>query len=200
MRAILGHAQLPVVALALFFGCKGEPRARVLDESEEDYVGATGAGAETYDRLITASVEKLLQKHSAAVQGLDHLKVAYLGVENQGVEEIGDWQEHLYELIDTSISAAGRYQSISRRFVEVALRETRLKPDELFLPDKRQQFIDILKAQGNPIECLLFSKITTGSTQAHEAKQRNYLLTLELVDLETGYYDKVSERVRKVYK
>ena len=53
------------------------------------------------------------------------------------------WQEQalsspaMYELIDTVIVNSGTYTNVSRRYVETALRQTGLRPDEIFLADGR---------------------------------------------------------------
>ncbi len=185
----------------LLAACESNPKARVMSDADQDYVGANRAGAETYDRLTAGAVDRLLSLHSASLTNNRQLKVAVLGVENASGEELGDWHEQLYEIIDTSINRAGRYRTISRRFVDAAMRELRLRNDELFIPAKRRQFIELLEQQGNPVECLLFPKLTRGTTEADSGvTQKNYMLTLELVDVETGFNDKVSERLRKEYR
>ncbi len=187
------------LAAALFAGCSS-PKGRIMGDEEESIVGSSRAGSATYDRLIEQSVQKLLQRQTATREGLTKARVAYLGVENKGMEELGDFREQIYELIDTSIETSGAYRSISRRFVDAGLRETRLDPSDLFLPKHRKAFAAALEANGNPVEFLLFSKITTGSTRGDGASERNYLLTLELVDVETGDFDKESARIRKEYR
>ncbi len=179
--------------------CKSNPSARIMADDEEDIVGTKRAGAPTYDRLIEGVVGKLLRNHSTQNSGSPKLLVASLPIENSSGEELGDWSEQLYELIDTSINTSSRYRNVSIRFVNAALREGRLRPDQLYLPTYRRQFLKILEAKGMPVECLLYSKLTTGTTEANDLKQRNYMLTLELVDLKTGWNEKESERLRKEY-
>jgi hypothetical protein len=191
-----------IVALAgaiMVAGCS-TPQGRIMGSEEEDYVGAKAAGSATYDRLIEETVGKLLNRQSAAQKGLGQIKVAFLGVENKSAEDLGDLQEQIYELIDTSINTSNRYRTVSDRFVKAALRETRLRTDELFLPKQRREFIQTLESQGNPVEFLLFAKLTSGTTRGEGVKQRAYMLTLELVDVETGFNDKESARIRKAYE
>jgi len=117
---------------------------------------------------------------------------------NKTNEDLGDFLEHIFNLIDTSIEFSSQYRSISRRFVQAALRESRLRPDELLFPKHRRQFIKILEAQGNPVDFLLFSRLTSGTTPRRDGvKHRSYILTLELVDVKTGDSDKESTRIRK---
>lgn len=178
--------------------CKSTPEGRIMGDAEEDYVGSKAAGSTTYDRLIEEAVTKLLDRQSASNQG-ESIRVAYMGVENKSAEDLGDLREQIYELIDTSIETSQRYRSVSKRFVDAGLRETGLSRDDLFLPKNRRQFIEVLEANGNPVEYMLFSKLTSGTTVGDSVKQRAYMLTLELVDVETGDFDKESARIRKAY-
>jgi hypothetical protein len=179
--------------------CKSTPEGRIMGSEEEDYVGSKTAGAATYDRLIEEAVTKLLDRRSASNQG-DSIRVAYMGVENASAEDLGDFREQIYELIDTSIETSERYRSISKRFVDAALRESGLRREDLFLPKHRRTFTQTLEASGNPVEYILFSKLTSGTTAGDGVKQRNYMLTLELVDVVTGDFDKESARIRKAYQ
>jgi len=189
---------LVLAATVVFSGCR-TPQGRIMGEEEQDYVGARAAGSATYDRLIEETVTKLLNRQSAAQRALGQLKVAFLGVENKSAEDLGDFQEQIYELIDTSINTSNRYRTVSDRFVNAALRETRLRTEELFLPKQRRMFVETLEASGNPVEFLLFAKLTSGTTRGEDVNQRAYMLTLELVDVETGFNDKESTRIRKAY-
>ena len=196
------RARLTLPALLLLVAaCASGPRGRVMSDSDQDYVGNRAAGAETYDRLIDGVVQKTLQGRSAALgQGSGRLKVAVLGLENESGEELGDWTSQIYQLIDTSINRSERYESISRRYIDAALRELRLTRDDLFIPAKRRDFARVLE-QSTPVDCLMFPTLTRGSTHAGDGiTQRNYLLTLELVALKTGHSEKHSERLRKEYQ
>lgn len=190
-----------IAALTLVIGtaaCKSGPSGRIMDENEADYVGAKTAGGATYDRLIQEAVGKLLNRRSASNQG-DPIRVAYMGVENKSAEDLGDFREQIYELIDTSIETSERYRSISRRYVEAGLRESGLSRDDLFLPKHQRTFSSVMEAAGNPVEYILFSKLTSGTTEGRSTRQRAYMLTLELVDIATGDFDKESARIRKAY-
>jgi len=182
-------------------GCSSAPSARIMSADEGDVVGNRRAGAATYDRLIGGTVEKLLKGYSAARNDLgDKVKVVSLEIENASGEEIGDWTDQLYELIDTSINTSGRFQNVSIRFVRQALRENRLRSEDLFIPAKRRLFLQTLEANGDVVQALIFPKLTRGSTGGGSGvTQRNYALTLELVDVKTGESDKETTRLRKEY-
>jgi hypothetical protein len=50
-----------------------------------------------------------------------------------------------------------------------------------------------------PFDYLLYATITSGTTRSNKDYQRDYLLTLELVDIHTGQFDKESAELRKGY-
>ena len=187
-------------------GCRGTQHARVLDQHDEDMVGSHVAGAETWKPLIDESVGRLLGRQfeeiqQASLSGLPTGKkrICFVGVENRSAEEIGDFKEQIYEHIDTLLSQGGVYDSVSRRYVEAGLKEARLRPDDLFMPHRQQLFLGVMQRMDQPFDYLLFAKITTGTTQSNKDYQRDYLLTLELVDIQTGNYEKESASLRKGY-
>jgi hypothetical protein len=83
--------------------------------------------------------------------------------------------------------------------VDAALIETRLRPDALLVPGNMQLFTSVLQRQGQPIDYLLYATLTSGTTERNSSTQRNYLLTLELVDTRTGAYKKEQAEIRKGY-
>ena len=126
-------------------------------------------------------------------------KVCFIGLENKSAEELADFKDQLYERIDSQINSAETFRSISRRMVDAALRETRLRPDSLFLPQNKDMFAAALGRQGTPVDYLLYGTITTGTTDRNKSTQRDYVLTLEMVNLHTGDYLKESAKIRKGY-
>jgi hypothetical protein len=194
-------------------GCRSHQHAKVLDYDDNDMVGSHSAGTETWKPLINESVEKLLGRHCVEVMQVAatdedgvpvqvpcRRRVAFIGVENASSEDIGDFKEQIYENIDSAISASGVYSTISKRFVDATLRQTRLRPEDLFLPDGRRSFAATLEEMDQPFDYLLFAKITSGTTYKNDNYQRDYLLTLEMVDIRTGKFDKESATIRKGYR
>ena len=53
--------------------------------------------------------------------------------------------------------------------------------------------------QGQPFDYLLFAKLTSGTTRENHDYQRDYELTLELVDIRSGEQDKQSAMLSKGY-
>jgi hypothetical protein len=67
------------------------------------------------------------------------------------------------------------------------------------IPENLRTFAAVLEQQGQPFEYMLYATITSGTTQNNADYQRDYLLTLELVNIQTGEYDKESAKLRKGY-
>ncbi len=206
-------------ALAAFCGCAGRQYGHILRNNDIDMVGSHAAGAATWNPLVDESVAKLLGRCPPAVQPVSFemaqglgmgapvgsalatgpATVCFIGIENKSAEEMLDFKDQLYERIDSQINSAETFRCISRRMVDAALLETRLRPDSLFLPENRQLFAAALGRQGAPVDYLLYATITTGTTDRNSTSQRDYLLTLEMVNLHTGDFLKESAKIRKGY-
>jgi hypothetical protein len=191
-------------------GCRGKQFARVSQPGEADMVASHQAGAETFKPLTEEAVAKLLGRHISHVHQVSHtggpeqlptptMRICFVGVENKSAEEIGDFKEQLYQVIDTKILESGVFQPISKRYVDAALRETRLRPDSLFIPQNMRMFTAFLEQQGQPFDYLMYATITSGTTRENHEFQRDYLLTLEMVDVHNGQYDKQSATLSKTY-
>ena len=196
------------LSFAALTGCRGRQHAHILDDDDADMIGSHAAGSSTWKPLVEESVGQLLGRHAnqiVPVAGTTDMvgyrrRICFVGVENCSAEEIGDFKEQIYELIDSSISRSNVYSLVSRRFVDAGLRQTRLRPDELFIPGNRNAFAAALEQMDSPIDFLLFAKVTSGTTKSNKSNyQRDYTLTLEMVDLRTGEYDKEAANIRKGY-
>jgi hypothetical protein len=199
---------LHCVCLLLFVtGCRGYQFGHLVSNEDADMVGSHTAGSEVYRPLVEESVARLLGSCQAvpasAAFGPDGMpvprRICFVGVENASAEELGDFKEQLYELIDGRINQGGNFEAISRRMVDAALHETRLRPDMLLVPANMQLFTDVLQRGGQPIDYLLFAKLTSGTTERNSSSQRDYLLTLEMVDTHSGAYTKEQAEIRKGY-
>jgi hypothetical protein len=211
---IIRLVALPMTAFLClgFCGCRGFQYGHLVRPDKQDMVGSHTAGSEVYKPLVEESVAKLLGAcevvPAAAMVGPDGIpmegvlapkRVCFVGVENYSAEELHDFKEHLYELIDARVSQSPAFSPLSRRVVDSALKETRLRPDSLLVPDNMQLFTHVLQRGGQPIDYLLFAKLTSGTTQRNASSQRDYLLTLELVDIHTGTSYKELAEIRKGY-
>lgn len=189
-------------------GCRGFQYGHLVRPEKQDMVGSHAAGSAVYRPLVDEAVAKLLGDcevaPAAAVldpNGMPLAKrVCFVGLENHSAEELADFREHLYELIDTRVNQSPSLQPLSRRVVDAALKETRLRPDSLFIPDNMQLFASILQRDGQPVDYLLFAKLTSGTTERNASSQRDYLLTLEMVDVNTHHtVSKQQAEIRKGY-
>ena len=185
-------------------GCRGFQYGHIVSPEKTDMVGSHDAGSAVYKPLVEESVAKLLGRcsNSPAIDanGLPiPSTVCFLGIENHSSEELGDFKEHLYELIDARVSQSPQFASLSRRVVEAALYETELRPDALFVPVNMQRFTSMLHANDQPVEYLLFAKLTSGTTDRNSSSQRDYLLTLEMIDTRNNTSFKEQAEIRKGY-
>ncbi len=190
-----------------FAGCRGYQYGHIVKKDADNLVGSHTAGAEVFDPLVDESVAKLLARQQTIgpddVMGPDGMpyrkSVCFVGVENKSVEELRDFKDQIYQQIDTQIVQSNTFQPVSRRLIDAALVETRLRPDSLLVPSNMALFTEVLQREGQPIDYLLYGTLTSGTTERNSSTQRDYLLTLELVNVNTGNYDKQSAEIRKGY-
>ena len=83
--------------------------------------------------------------------------------------------------------------------MEAGLLQTRIRPGDLFVPENMRTFVAIMEQQGQPFDYLLFAKLTSGTTEQNKNYQRDYMLTLELINVQTGEQDKQSAMISKGY-
>jgi hypothetical protein len=190
-------------------GCPAHQYAHVLKDDQQDIVGTHAAGAETFKPLIDEAVGKLLARQEPWIQQTSHVdpgqsapgpkRICFVGLENKSAEELGDFKDQIVQIIDTKIVDSKVFQPISRKYVEAGLREARVRPDELFVPMHQRRFLGVMEQMGSPFDYLLFATLTSGTTTSNHDYQRDYLLTLELVNIQTGTPDKESATIRKGY-
>jgi hypothetical protein len=210
---------IALVASLVMAGCANHQYGHILAKNDKDMVGSHSAGAGTWNPLVDEAVAKLLgrcppaivpvafeggeiplhpdQVGSALASG--PATICFVGIENKSAEELGDFKDQLYERIDRQLNSSEAFRGISRRMVDAALHETRLRPDSLFLPHNRQAFAAALGRQGTPVDYLLYATVTSGTTDRNASSQRDYVMTLEMVNLHTGDQLKESAEIRKGY-
>jgi len=209
-RSFLQVVGISSLSSAGLLGCRSKQVAHVLEHDDKDMVGSHTAGAETWKPLIDESVAKLLGRQSQIIQPVSHQgetvmmgmkkRVCFLGVENKSAEEIGDFKEQIFEHIDSLVNNSEMFEMISRRFVEAGLRQAHLGPTDLFVPANQRMFTAVMEEMQQPFDYLLYAKVTSGTTVSNEKNyQRDYLLTLEMVNVHDGSYDKESAMLRKGY-
>ena len=188
-------------------GCRGKQYAHILNPADRNMVGSHTAGAETWEPLIQESVGQLLGKQHVvmvtsadATSAFSKKRICFAGVENKSAEDLGDAREQIYQKIDTCINESDEFEVITKRSVEAGLRACNLRTDDLFLPSNRRTFMAAMEQIQQPFDYLHYCTITSLSTQSNgKDYQRDYLMTLELVDVETGKADKESAELRKGY-
>jgi hypothetical protein len=210
---------LAMLATLSILGCARHQYGHILAKNDKDLVGSHAAGAATWNPLVDEAVAKLLGRCPPAIQRVvfeateipidqetigsalatGPASVCFIGIENKSAEELVDFKDQLFERIDMQINQTEAFRGLSRRMVDAALLETRLRPDSLFLPANRQLFSAALGRQGAPVDYLLYATITSGTTDRNKSSQRDYLLTLEMVNLHTGEFLKESAEIRKGY-
>jgi len=205
-----GFLQLSSLAalsgLVTLAGCRHTQYAHVLKDNDQDLVGSHAAGAETYKPLIDESVAKLLGRacepsdiQPAGMSIGERRRICFVGGENCTAEESGDFKEQIFELIDTKINESHQYHQVNRRYVDAGLKQLRLRPDELFVKENQRNFQAVMEEMKQPFDYLLYAKLTSGTTRQNSDYQRDYLLTLELVNIHDGEYFKEDARLRKGY-
>ena len=203
-RCAAGLAGVTILGSA---GCRSQQTAQVLKPGDKGFVGTHSAGSETFSPLVDGAVANLLARHQQGVQPAGFtqgaqpgaMKICFVGVENKSVEEMGDFKEQIYQQIDSKILQSQLYTSISRRYVEQGLRQCHLRPDDLLMPQNMRVFSASMEQMGQPFDYLLYATLTSGTTQQNANYQRNYLLTLEMVNTHNGQYDKESAEIDKRY-
>jgi hypothetical protein len=188
-------------------GCRGTQFGRVIKPGDTEMVGSHKAGGETYKPLVDEAVAKLLARHGPSPHTMaSHTsppiypkRICFVCVENKTSEEMGDFKDQLYQHIDSRILESGVFQSVSKRYVDAGLSQVRIRPDQLFVPDNMRTFVAIMEQQGQPFDFLLYATVTSGTTQENKDYQRDYLLTLELVHVQSGQHDKQSAMISKGY-
>ena len=207
IRHCAGIVLLAGIGLSGQIGCRNHQHAQVLSTNDGDMVGSHEAGAETWKPLIDEAVVRLLDRSINSVEtvsftkseGQPILTVCFVGVENRSSEPLGDYREQIYERIDSLVSLAPNLRLISRRYVEAAMNEIRCRPDALILPANQRQLQMTLERVEQPFDYLLFARVTSGTTHVNGDYQRDYQLTLELLDIHTGDSIKESALLRKGY-
>ena len=199
-------ALLLVFAAVLWTGCAGT-KGRLMHNDEANRVGSDRAGAEVYNPMVKLAVGKLLEK--AAYEPIQQVgfvdgmppkrKVCFVGLENSSIEELADFKEHIKTAISEKISQSDQFELVSDRAVVAGLRTLGLRPDDLFMEGNMTMFVSAMGRGGTPVDYLLFAKITSGTTVDNKDMQRDYKLTLELVNTQTFVPIIESMPMRKEY-
>ena len=121
--------------------------------------------------------------------------ICFVCVENKSAEELGDFKDMIYQQINTKIVQSDLFEPVSKRKLDAVLHETRLRPDSLMVPDNMHLFTSIMQRDGEPIDYFLYATLNSGSTERNSSTQRDYLLTLELVNIHSGKQDMENAKI-----
>lgn len=205
-RSFAKRLALAALSSGVLAGCRGKQYATVRDPAKPDMVGSHAAGAETFTPLVEQAVGELLARHCAPLVGPNGevlpptpKRVAFIGVENKSAEEIGDFKDQLYQTIDTKILQSQAFQPVNKRYIDAGLMQCRLRPDVLLVPHNQRVFCQVMEQQQQPFDYILYATITSGTTKSNSDTQRDYQLTMELVNVHDGSYDKQAATLSKGY-
>ncbi|MDR1383989.1 MAG: penicillin-binding protein activator LpoB [Planctomycetaceae bacterium] len=188
-----------------FCGCNTQ-KGRIMNVNESDRVGSHKAGSEVFRPIVCETTQKLLGKAASqpvAFQendGFQKRRVCFVSLENKTNEELGDFKEQLFEIIDTQISESDVFTTVSPRAIEGAMRTAGFRAEQLFLPENMAAFSAAMQKGGEPFEYMLFAKLTSGTTADNRNSQKDYMLTLEMVNVHSPE-DRLKEStmIRKEY-
>ena len=125
--------------------------------------------------------------------------IALIGVDYQGKQEAGDLKERIYEWIEDNVPAAsaGRFTLLSRRFVDLAMMETKLRTSDLasrspsFL-ENRQRILEHLRRHDVKLDSLLIASLKHMG-DSDKTRQNQFELTLEgFIDAQTSWIERVT--------
>lgn len=197
---------LAAAGSAFLTGCRSTQTAEVRDPTKADMVGSHAAGTETFKPLVEQAIGALLTRNSqpmivptGTVVSTPQKRICFVAVENKSAEEIGDFKEQLYQIIDAHIVQSNVFIAVNKRFVDAGLTQTRLRPDALMVPQNMRMFAAAMEQQGQPFDYLLYATLTSGTTRENKEMQRDYLLTMEMISVDCGSYDKQVASISKGY-
>ncbi|WP_020471870.1 hypothetical protein [Zavarzinella formosa] len=206
-RGFFGSVGTTMLGSMMLAGCRSGPSGEVLTDDKKDLVGSTAAGAEIYKPLIDEALGKLVAKQSTitgvqpAGAGLPRKRICFAGLRNKSSEELGDFKDQIVDILDTKINGSGVFQQISSEYVKSGLVAAGLRFDQLFQPESQRKFLAVMESQGQPFDYFLFASVNSGTTPgAGGVTQKDYQLSLELINIKTGEMEKESASMRKAYR
>lgn len=209
-RAVEGRVSAPLalaaiaapVVLAVLAGCGG-PSARIMRTDEPSLVDTQRAGPVVQRQLIDEALKKLSAEYRARTRGqptFTRIRMSFVGVENATNEELGSLRQQMNDIVNQAIYNSGDFTDLSfRNFVQPAMDEAGVGMRQLGMPRYQRELAGVLERQGNPLDSLLFARLTQGDARAGNIRQSDYLLQFELVNLADGTRVLSTAEVRKEY-
>ena len=196
-----------VLALTvLLAGCGTTGRVR--EPGEEQLVGDRRAGNVTYDQLVNDSMTKLVQQCGLQTRAQGPYRVAFVGIETKGAEELRDQLPAIYEQVEEVLVNSGPFTVISRKAIDRARQEAGMRDfDDLYIARNRDAFAGILGRDSQAPDIFVYGTTTTQTTESEggaftrDTTERRYALSMEMIDARTGtILAKVSGKQEIEYK
>ncbi len=205
------RAFLQSSAVALFSGvgsvltgCK--QYAEIMTDDQANMVGTQAAGAATFQPMIEQTMGRLLAQQGGGIQQTGGparpvpKHICFVGLKNDSSEALGDFKTQIEEIIRTQIVNSPSFVLLSHQSVQAGLQQLRIRPDELFVPRVRASFVAVMEQRNVPFDYFLYARLTSGTTQANTSQQKNYMLSLQLIDIHSGIeVSRASATIRKGY-
>jgi hypothetical protein len=188
-------------------------KGKVISPGEATRVGSHQAGSEVFRPIVCAAAEELLsqaasksyEKAALDINSNTYLpnkkRVCFFGVTNKTNEDIGDFKDQLTEIIDSTLASSDAVDTVTSKAVTPVLRKTGMAPDDLFIPKNMERLCMEMEID-RPFDCLIFATLTSGTTRDNLDSQKDYNLSLEMVDVRNPAGEsriKVSKTVQKEY-
>lgn len=199
------------LSFLLLSGCHLTQKGRVISADDPGRVGSHQAGSEVFRPVVCSATQELLSQ--AANKSYENpafdsqhgmipnkKRICFFGVTNKTNEDLGDFKDQITEVIDSTLASSDAVDTVTSKAVIPALRQTGMSPDDLFLPKNMSRLCMELE-NDQPFDCLIFATLTSGTTVDNLDSQKDYTLSLEMVDVRNPGSDriKVAKTVRKEY-
>ena len=119
-------------------------------------------------------------------------RIAFPFIENRSCEEIGAFGDLIYRKLELILTGSDCVELVNSRAVRAGFQQAGVRPDDLYTPSARQKFASVMEQQRECIDYYLHASVTDGTFRSNQKYHRDELLTLELMDIETGQTDKES--------
>lgn len=192
------RSSLVLLTLLLLPACP-TPHGVILDDRAELLVDARSAGMATYQQLQSRVMQRFGANQAQADRFTEEWRVVLVGVINDGAEPLHDMHQSLIAGVESEMFRTGRYQHVSHQVARGVLLRLGITPAYLFGHEEaRNQMAEIVGKEKALF--LLFLNVTTQTARAGGDMQREYQLTLTLVDAKTGeIVETAMQAVRKAY-
>jgi len=192
-------------------GCRSTQKGKVISADDPGRVGSHQAGSEVFRPIVCSATQELLRQaaeksynNPVYVDGREwqpkKKRVCFFGVSNKTNEDLGDFKDQITEIIDSTLAGSDAVDTVTSKAVVPVLRKTGMAPDDLFIPSNMNRLCAELEST-QPFDSLLFATLTSGTTIDNLDSQKDYTLSLEMVEVRSAGAEriKVAKTIRKEY-